>query len=127
MIDYGPPIQLSSGPGGIIKVRRGGAVGNGNSGNGPRRFHTVPRAIRNVHGQHMPWPPRGKVIWDPTDPFIIAYQQAHPRRIEAEPRVRMWEPRRKVTKRTRVRRDFDFADSRRTTFPPYPEKHDAKV
>src|SRR5579864_6408035 len=126
MTDFGPPIQLRPGPGGIIKVRRGGAVGNGNSGNGPKRFYTPPRAIRNVHGQHQPWPRRGKVIWDPRDPFIISLRAQHPAPAawRTDPRVRMWAPKERPVSRKskRVRKHFDFLDPRRSSFPPYIER-----
>jgi hypothetical protein len=84
-----------------------------------RRFHTPNRAIRDPHkNKHqtydgnviLPWPPRGKAIWDPRDPFIIAYQAAH-----VAP-VAPWrsnpghmKPRRKRNKK-RVRSHFDFRE-----------------
>ena len=80
-IDYGPPVQLRPGRGGTIRIRRGGAVRNGNSGTAPKRFYSPGRAIRAAphHIKHLPWPSRGKPLWDPLDPIIVAYQQAHPR------------------------------------------------
>jgi hypothetical protein len=78
-VDFGPPIRIGgSKPGGVIKIKRGGMTRNANSGTAPKRFYTPGRAIRNVHGVHQPWPPRGKPIWDPLDPFIIEYQKTHP-------------------------------------------------
>jgi hypothetical protein len=78
-MDYGPPVCLSGNkPGGIIKLKRGGATRNGNSGTAPKRFYTPVRALRDVHGKHLPWPPRGNIIWDPRDPIIVAYRKAHP-------------------------------------------------
>lgn len=87
-VDYGPPIRIGgSKPGGIIKIRRGGATRNGNSGTAPKRFHTPVRAIREAKGSKkgrhyggkiLPWPSRGKPIWDPRDSFIIEYRKTHP-------------------------------------------------
>lgn len=79
MIDYGPPIRIGGDkPGGVIKIKRGGMTRNGNSGTAPKRCRTPVRAIRDVHGKHLPWPSRGKIIWDPLDPFIIEYRRTHP-------------------------------------------------
>ena len=62
------------------KIKRGGTGKISNSGNAPKRFHNAVRAIRNVQGQHMPWPARNsKAIWDPRDPFIIEYRKSHAR------------------------------------------------
>lgn len=76
---FGPPIRIGGDkPGRVLKRRRGGVGKISNSGTVPKRFHTPVRAVRDVHGKHLPWPPRGKIIWDPLDPFLIAYREAHP-------------------------------------------------
>lgn len=77
--DFGPPIRIGGDkPGGVIKIKRGGMTRNGNSGTAPKRFRSPGRALRDVHGKHLPWPPRGNTIWDPLDPFIIEYRRTHP-------------------------------------------------
>lgn len=67
------PIQLHPGPGGSMKIKRGGTGKISNSGT-VRRVRPPVRAIRDPKGKHLPWPPRGKPIWDPRDPFIVAYR-----------------------------------------------------
>jgi hypothetical protein len=69
---------LKPGKGGMFKVKRGGTGKVSNSGNAAGRFHSPGRALRDTKtGRHLPWPPRGNPIWDPTDPFIIAYRKEH--------------------------------------------------
>lgn len=89
VLSYGPPIRLGDGPGGVIKVKRGGTGKISNSGNAPKRFYTAVKGLRHGKkpgkpggGTLLPKPPASPPIWGPRDPFIIAYQQAHPR-IEA--------------------------------------------
>lgn len=36
VLSYGPPIRLGDGPGGVIKVKRGGTGKISNSGNAPK-------------------------------------------------------------------------------------------
>ena len=92
-MDYGPPIRLpcspfTRSPPAVMKIKRGGVGKQGNSGTAPRRTRTFPRAIRDPkNGKHLPWPPRGKPVWNPTDPVIVAYRAAHPR-VEAAWRSR---------------------------------------
>lgn len=74
-----PVSRFRTSPPAITKIRRGGTGKIGNSGTAAGRFHTPTRQLRSPKdGKQIPWRLRGKVIWDPTDPFIIAYQQAHP-------------------------------------------------
>jgi len=93
-----------------------------------RRFHTPNRAIRdprrNKHQTYdgnvvLPWPDRGPAIWNPRDPFIIAFREAHPR-VEAAWRTGRKLPKwaataapakRKCSKRER--KHFDFKSPRR--------------
>lgn len=88
-MDYGPPIRLKrspfvKSPPTVTKLKRGGTGKQGNNGSGPKRTRTFPRAVRDPkNGKHLPWPPRGKPIWDPTDPVIVAYREAHPPRAES--------------------------------------------
>lgn len=78
-MDYGPPIQLRPGNGRVLKIKRGGTGKISNSGNEKKRVRPPVIAIRDPKsGKHLPWPPRGKPVWDPRDPFIIAYRKAHP-------------------------------------------------
>ena len=58
------------------------------SGNAPRRFHAPGAHLRNFkkaskYGvneyQQVPKPPQSPAIWDPRDPFIVEYRDAHPR------------------------------------------------
>jgi hypothetical protein len=81
MTDFGPPVRLGKGPGGVLKIKRGGTGKQGNSGSAAKRFHLPPRQAR---------PASGPVIWDPLDPVIVAYRQAHPR---VEAAWRRWSPR----------------------------------
>lgn len=84
MIDYGPPLLILHGNGVAIKSKRGGTGKISNSGTAPCRFHSPNKAPggrgpsgpkAGIHGgKILPKPARGKVIWDPRDPFIIAYQ-----------------------------------------------------
>jgi hypothetical protein len=80
IINYGPPIRIPISRwkrGTDLKVRRGGAI-SVNSGNAAGRYHIPNRAIRNVKdGSYLPWPARGEAIWNPRDPFIIAYREQH--------------------------------------------------
>ncbi len=90
--DFGPPIRLkcspfTRSPPAVTKLKRGGVGKQGNSGSVARRVHTFPRAVRDKVGKHVPWPDRGRPIWDPADPFIVAYRAAHPR-VEAKWRTR---------------------------------------
>ena len=72
MTDYGPPIPLRKGKGGILKIKRGGTGKVSNSGNAAGRFRVPGRALRDVKtGRQLPWPPRGAPIWNPADPFFI--------------------------------------------------------
>jgi hypothetical protein len=69
------PIQLRPGPGGVTKIKRGGTGKISNSGNEKKRTRPPVVALRDPKsGKHLPWPPRGAPIWDPRDPFIIAYR-----------------------------------------------------
>lgn len=127
MPDFGPPIQLHAGPGGVIKIKRGGAARNGNSGSANRRTRTACFSYlrdRNKPGKHgggtlLPKPPASPVIWNPTDPFVIAYQADHARYIaqwRTEPRVVMYSPTRLRPRKKRggrIRTHFDFLDARR--------------
>jgi hypothetical protein len=86
MTDFGPPIPLSSGKGGVIKIKRGGAARNGNSGSAHKRTRNACFTYlreRNKPGKHdggtlLPKPPDSPAIWDPRDPFIIALRAANP-------------------------------------------------
>jgi hypothetical protein len=75
------PISRFITGGGTLKVKRAGGTGTSNSGGSGRskRVYTPGRATRNPkNGRHLPWPARGKPIWDPNnDPFIAAYRAAH--------------------------------------------------
>ena len=76
------PIKLKSPQnhhpvGGLLKIKRGGTGKIGSSGNAARRVRSPGRALRDHKGKHLPWPPRGKAIWNPRDPFIIAYRKEH--------------------------------------------------
>jgi hypothetical protein len=87
-----------------------------------RRFHTPNRAIRdprrNKHQTYdgnviLPWPDRGAAIWDPRDPFIVAFRAEHPRAEAAwrsSPGHAKARPKRN---KKRVRRHFDFLDRSR--------------
>lgn len=134
MLSYGPPIPLSKGPGGSLKIKRGGTGKISNSGNEKRRFHAACNTIYRNHkkpgkrdgGTLIPKPPRARVIWDPTDPFILAYRQAHYAptaawRDDSQPQVIMHaEPTpedirrdaRKRKARAERRRNFDFNTSK---------------
>ena len=86
MIDFGPPINIGTGPGGVIKIKRGGGTRAGNSGGGQRRIRQPVFARRDFHKpskhgdyRHLPKPPDTPVIWNPTDPFIIQFQHSHQR------------------------------------------------
>ena len=81
---YGPPIRLpcspfTASPPAVTKLKRGGIGKQANSGSGPKRTRTFPRAVRDPkNGKHLPWPPRGKPVWDPNnDPFIHALRKAN--------------------------------------------------
>jgi hypothetical protein len=53
-----------------VKIKRGGGVATSNSGGmGHNRARTPVRAMRDQkhHSKHLPWPARGKVIWDPAE------------------------------------------------------------
>jgi hypothetical protein len=63
--DNDDPIRMYKGPGGVIKIKRGGAASSGNSGAAHKRTRTPVRAIRNPEGRHLPWPTQGKPVWDP--------------------------------------------------------------
>ena len=90
VIDYGPPLPLRKGKGGALKIKRGGTGKVSNSGNAAGRFHAPVRALRDPKtGRHLPQPPRGKPIWDPTDPFIVEYRREHPPIISREERDRL--------------------------------------
>ena len=82
------PIQLSvspfrRSPPTVQKIKRGGTGKVSSSGNAARRFYTPVIGLRvgpKKPGKHdggtlAPKPPRAKPIWDPRDPFIVAYQQ----------------------------------------------------
>ena len=72
------PISRFLTGGGSLKVKRGGTGKISNSGGSGRvkRTYTPARAIRDPkhHQKHLPWPARGKPIWDPRDPVIVAYR-----------------------------------------------------
>jgi hypothetical protein len=80
MTDFGPPIRIGGDkPGRTLKRKRGGIGKISNSGQHAKRARSPGRAIRDPkNSKHLPWPSRGKPIWDPRDPFIIAYRKAHP-------------------------------------------------
>jgi len=70
-------------PPAVQKIKRGGTGKISSSGNGPKRLHAPVTGLRvgpKKPGKHgggtlVPKPPRAPSIWDPRDPFIIAYQQ----------------------------------------------------
>lgn len=124
MSDFGPPIRLKPGNGGTLKIKRGGTGKISNSGNAPKRFHNFVKGLRDPKkpGKHdggtlIPKPPRAPAIWDPRDPFIVAYQAEHAAPVAPwrhEPRVVMYAPRRPRKSKQRVRKHFDFLAARRT-------------
>jgi hypothetical protein len=78
--------------GGSLKVKRGGTGKISNSGGSGARLRTrnFNVALRNfkkpskkhkrTHDhRHEPLIPRAPAVWDPTDPIIVAYREAHPR------------------------------------------------
>jgi hypothetical protein len=89
VIDYGPPVPLRKGKGGVLKIKRGGTGKVSNSGNAAGRFYTPGRALRGKDGKQLPWPDRGAVIWNPTDPFFANHNCEVPTRRERR-KARAW-------------------------------------
>lgn len=129
MTDFGPPIRLPVSifhrGGGEQKVKRGGgASSSSGSGSRPWQYLHV-KGLRDPKkpGKHdggrlLPKPPDASPVWDPLDPFIMHYRQAH----YVAPRVKQSKPprvleaglpnRRPRRKHKRVRRDFDYMHRR---------------